>query len=379
MPEPSFVQIITHTNEFKDMKYYGIFHAPHTGNSNQCKRILKLLLTAMRIFTITIFVICFTTFMLSAKDSRGQHIEDVYISLTVKNASLEKVIRKIEKQSPFRFVMDAALAKSISDISYDEKAKSVKEILNIILVPYHLNFEQDGKNIIVSRPQEPNNGIAISGDNENSAIEKKPIKGKVVNEKDEPLAGVTVQEKSTSNAVTTDDRGNFSIMVNDNNAVLVFTYIGMSPFEMSPGTQQSLSVQLKAEQSTLGDVVVVGYGTQKRKDITGSVSTVNADAYKDQPVLNVSSALQGRVAGVSVTNSSGAPGGQVRIRIRGANSITASNEPLYVVDGIALGSLGLQDININDIQSMEILKDASATAIYGSRGANGVVLITTKS
>jgi TonB-linked SusC/RagA family outer membrane protein len=124
--------------------------------------------------------------------------------------------------------------------------------------------------------------------------------------------------------------------------------------------------------------VVVGYGTQSRNALTGSVSTLNANAYKDQPVVNVSSALQGRVAGVSITNSSGAPGGDVKVRIRGSNSINGYNDPLIVVDGVALGSMGLPDLNVNDIESMDILKDASATAIYGSRGANGVVIITTR-
>jgi TonB-linked SusC/RagA family outer membrane protein len=138
-------------------------------------------------------------------------------------------------------------------------------------------------------------------------------------------------------------------------------------------------VQLQAAAQNLTDVVVIGYGTQRKTNITGSIATVPASAYKDQPVVNVSSALQGRAAGVSVNSASGAPGGVTKIRIRGANSINSSNDPLFVVDGVALGSISFQDINVNDIESMEVLKDASATAIYGSRGANGVIIITTKS
>ncbi len=161
-------------------------------------------------------------------------------------------------------------------------------------------------------------------------------------------------------------------------ARLIFRYVGFNEREVAVNGQAIVNVAMTRDVRNLGDVVVVGYGTQKRKDLTGSIATLGAAAYKDQPVVNVTSALQGRVAGVAITNNSGAPGGEVKIRIRGANSVNASNNPLFVVDGIALTSIDLRDINVNDIESMEVLKDASATAVYGSRGANGVVIITTR-
>lgn len=210
-----------------------------------------------------------------------------------------------------------------------------------------------------------------------TAFAQQMVSGKVTNE-GVTLSGVVVRIKGGSLATQTDKDGNFSINT-PANAILLFNYIGLKPQEVAVNNQKFLTVALEENVNTLEAVAVVGYGTQKRKDLTGSISTLKADTYKDQPVINASSALQGRVAGVSVTQSSGAPGGQAKIRIRGANSVSGSNEPLYIVDGLALGSIGIQDINVNDIESMDVLKDASATAVYGSRGANGVVIITTKS
>jgi TonB-linked SusC/RagA family outer membrane protein len=203
------------------------------------------------------------------------------------------------------------------------------------------------------------------------------VSGKVFSA-DSALAGVSVQVKGSSQATQTSKDGSFRINV-PANAVLLFSYVGLAPKEVPLGNQTNIQVQMESLGQGLQDVVVVGYGTQKKTNLTGSITTISAAAYKDQPVVSVSSALQGRASGVAVSSASGAPGGVVKIRIRGTNSINSSNDPLFVVDGVALGSTSFQDINVNDIESMEILKDASATAIYGSRGANGVILITTKS
>lgn len=206
---------------------------------------------------------------------------------------------------------------------------------------------------------------------------QQPVSGRV-SAGDAALPGVIVYIKGTSVNTQTDNNGRFSINA-PKGASLTFNLMGYLSKEVPVNNLSTINVELEPTTQGLGEVVVVGYGTQKRKDLTGAISSLNASAYKDQPVLNASTALQGRVAGVSVANSSGAPGGAVKIRIRGANSINASNDPLYVIDGVALSSIGIQDINVNDIASMEVLKDASATAIYGSRGANGVIIITTKS
>ncbi|MFT4154219.1 SusC/RagA family TonB-linked outer membrane protein [Parafilimonas sp.] len=211
------------------------------------------------------------------------------------------------------------------------------------------------------------------------AYAQQTVSGKVTADSSgAPLDGVTVSVKDGKTATQTTKDGSFRLNASPN-ATLIFSYVGYNSREVAVNGQSFLNVQLQAMAQNLQDVVVIGYGTQRKSNVTGSIASISSSAYKDQPVVNVSSALQGRASGVSVSSASGAPGGVVKIRIRGANSINSSNDPLFVVDGVALGSISFQDINVNDIESMEVLKDASATAIYGSRGANGVVIITTKS
>lgn len=193
----------------------------------------------------------------------------------------------------------------------------------------------------------------------------------------QPLPGATVILKGTSQGTSTDFDGNFTIDANAQ-SVLVISYIGYSTKEVLVGNQTQINVAL-TQDNTLDEVVVIGYGTQRKSDLTGSVSSVSAEDITAVPVSRVDQALQGRAAGVQVTQTSGAPGAGTSIRIRGGNSITGSNEPLWVIDGIVVGTnFDLNNINANDIKSIEILKDASSIAIYGSRGANGVVLVTTK-
>lgn len=191
----------------------------------------------------------------------------------------------------------------------------------------------------------------------------------------EPLMGVNVVEKGTTNGTITDLDGKYTLNVGSN-AVLQFSYIGYVSSDIAVNGQRTVNVTMKEDSQNLDEVVVVGYGTVRKADLAGSVSVLDNKAFKDQPIKQVSDALQGRVSGVQV-QSSGVPGGTVKIRVRGSGSINRSNDPLYVIDGIVRES-GLTGLNPDDIQSMQILKDASSTAIYGSRGASGVVLITTK-
>ncbi|MFH4966882.1 TonB-dependent receptor [Gaetbulibacter sp. M240] len=201
------------------------------------------------------------------------------------------------------------------------------------------------------------------------------VSGTVTSASDgQPIPGVNVIIKGTARGTATDFDGNFKIDALSND-ILVFSFLGYLTQEFTVGNQEVLNVSLEEDAAKLDEVVVVGYGTAKRSDLTGALTSVTAKDFEDQPLNQVSQALQGRAAGVQVTQTSGVPGGSFKIRIRGANSITGSNEPLYVVDG---QFVDISTVNVNDIQSMEVLKDASATAIYGTRGANGVVLITTK-
>lgn len=201
--------------------------------------------------------------------------------------------------------------------------------------------------------------------------------GKVINEKDgTPLQGVSVTVKGTTTGTSTDAGGNFSIQVPNEQSVLVFSYTGFNAKEVNANASEISNVTLAETQNALNEVVVIGYGTAKKSDLTGSVATVKSDRLLDRPSQDISQALQGRVAGVDVSVNTSAPGEPAKIRIRGITSINSSLDPLYVVDGV-IGVAGTI-LNPNDIASIEVLKDASATAIYGARGANGVVLITTK-
>ncbi|HLU93201.1 MAG TPA: TonB-dependent receptor [Membranihabitans sp.] len=204
------------------------------------------------------------------------------------------------------------------------------------------------------------------------------ISGTVMDNEGNPLIGVNIRVKGTDFGTATDADGAFYLEDVDEEAILVFSYIGYQTKEVSVAGNTSLTVTLLSDSQLLDEVVVVGYGTQTKRDLTGSVAQISNKELESVPVYNVGEALQGRASGVSIVNNSGAPGSRVQVRIRGGNSMIGSNDPLYVVDGFPLVG-GLNFINPADIETIDVLKDASATAIYGARGANGVVMITTKS
>lgn len=204
-----------------------------------------------------------------------------------------------------------------------------------------------------------------------------PISGTVTDVSGNPLPGVTVAIENSSSGTTTDAQGRFQLQNVPDHAVLVFSYIGYESQKISIEGQTVIQVKLQISKTSLDQVVVVGYGTVQKKDLTGAVSSISGDAFKDIPVQRVDQMLQGRAPGVQVTSENGSPGAGTTIRIRGSRSINASNEPLYVIDGI-VDAGDLNTINPADILSIDVLKDASAAAIYGSRASNGVIIITTK-
>jgi len=203
------------------------------------------------------------------------------------------------------------------------------------------------------------------------------VTGTVFDAMNEPLIGVNVQVKGTMIGVVTDIDGKYSLAVPNNQSILVFSYVGYLNQEFTVDNQRIINVQLREDTQRLEEVVVIGYGVMKKSDLTGSVSNIKTDRLLDKPAVNVGMALSGKVAGVEIFENGGDPDGKIRIRIRGNNSINSSNDPLFVVDGI-IGSNNTHLLNPNEIESLEVLKDASATAIYGARGANGVIMITTK-
>lgn len=202
------------------------------------------------------------------------------------------------------------------------------------------------------------------------------VKGTITDEAGESLIGATVRVLGTNSGTVSDIDGNYTIEVVDENSVLVFSYTGYATTEVPVGNRTTINPSLPASGELLAEVVVVGYGTQRREAVTGSVASIGGKELRDVPATNITQALQGRLAGVDISQTSSKPGASSQIRIRGTRSLSASNDPLIVLDGIPFAG-SLADINPGDIKSLDILKDASATAIYGSRGANGVILIST--
>lgn len=245
------------------------------------------------------------------------------------------------------------------------KSKWFLSVLFMFLLPSHL-FSQ-----AASMPKEQPTEIQEAGGDDN-----RTIKGIIYDEQGETIIGASVLIKGEETGTTSDMDGKFSLEA-PQGATLVISYIGYHPQEIKVRKRGTLNIILKEDNQLLEEVVVVGYGTVKKSDLTGSVSGVSTRQFRNQPVKRVENILQGRTPGVEVTATSGVPGAGMKVRVRGTTSINKSSDPLYVIDGI-ISSSGLDGLNPSDIQSMEVLKDASSTAIYGSRGSNGVILITTK-
>lgn len=254
------------------------------------------------------------------------------------------------------------------------KSKRLLSILFVFLLPSHLFSQAASMPMEASTEGEP---VTEVQEDETDEGGNRTIKGIIYDEQGETIIGASVLIKGEETTGTTSDMdGKFTLSV-PQGSTLVISYIGYHPQEIKIRKRTALHVILKEDNQLLEEVVVVGYGTVKKSDLTGSVSGVSTRQFKNQPVKRVENILQGRTPGVEVTTTSGVPGAGMKVRVRGTTSINKSSDPLYVIDGI-ISSSGLDGINPSDIQSMEVLKDASSTAIYGSRGSNGVILITTK-
>jgi TonB-dependent SusC/RagA subfamily outer membrane receptor len=255
--------------------------------------------------------------------------------------------------------------------------QSVENMLEELLKPIGLSYKKIDNIYVIFNEHDKWESKTLQSLEKAAAVAH--VSGKVVSDRGDVLPGVTVVVKGTTFGTTTGTDGRFTLAIPDDqaNPILVFSYIGFANREVPLNNQTVVNVSLEAESKTLNEVMVVGYGTQKRSDITGTVASLPKERLEMSPNLNVAQAIQGAVAGVTVRTSSAGAQPDQSILVRGRNSITANNDPLIIVDGIPYGGR-LNDINPNDVGSIEILKDASAAAIYGSRGSNGVILITTK-
>lgn len=329
------------------------------------------------------------------------------ITSSEKSISLEKVLEIIKKQSGFLVFYNDQDLKYASKVDIHVKNASVEEALTESFAGQPLNYTIINKTIVVQK-KAGNSGL----DKATGPLARpQPVKGKVLNENGEPMAGVTVRVKGHSDRLTVTNTGGAYSIVAENTEILVFSFLGYKTRELVVAEQAVLTISLVPSSSDLDQVVVIGYGTTKRKDLTGSVSSVDVKDVKDVPFASLDQALSGKAAGVQVVPSDGSPGGVAKIRIRGGTSILGGSDPLYIIDGVqvtienryiqsqsevvnpisgndnnngsvsssfARGLNSLGGLNVNDIESIDILKDASSTAIYGSKAANGVVIITTK-
>jgi TonB-linked SusC/RagA family outer membrane protein len=318
---------------------------------------------------LTIYLFLVSLFQIQA----STYSQNTKISLELEKVSIEKVLREIESKTEFNFLYkDKQLDyKKIVSVSY--KNATISKILENLFKNTKINSEVLDKQIVLvvnkNKTTTPSKLVAV-------VEQQKTITGTVNDDSGLPLPGASVLVKGSNSGATTDFDGNFSLTVKGSAAILVVSYIGFETKNVTIGNKSTFKISLAPSAATLDEVVVIGYGTSSRKDLTGSVSQVSSKSFEDQPLSRIEDALQGRASGVTVAKTSGAPGAAAKIRIRGANSITGNNDPLVVVDGVIGGDLST--INPNDIASMDILKDASATAVYGSRGSNGVIMITTK-
>lgn len=287
------------------------------------------------------------------------------ITKQFKNVPLKSVLEEVESQLQYSVIYKKDEVNERKQITHNFKEASIEEVLSAIL-DSGLGYSIQGKMIVISQK---------TGSEEVSQKQKK-ITGIVKDKTGEPVIGANVVEKGTTNGTVTDVDGRFSLTVKESSSLLV-SYIGYTEKQVPVGNQTNMNIMLAEDTELIDEVVVIGYGTVKKSDLTGSVGSVAMKKVNQVGITSADRALQGQVAGVQVNARTGQPGESMMIRVRGGNSLAGGNEPLYVIDGMPIEKMS-SDINPEDILSMEVLKDASSTAIYGSRGANGVVLITTK-
>ncbi len=290
---------------------------------------------------------------------------------------MEIIIHEIEALSEFKFLLNRKDVDLNRKVTIKVEKQKIENILFKLFSNTDVAYEILNKQVILRKSKVKVLPSPILGVNEPSNEPTQfQITGTIKDQDGTPLPGANILEKGTTNGTQADFDGNFSMELADNNAILVVSYVGFGTKEIPLNGQTTISVTLEESAVGMDEVVVVGYGTVKKSDLTGSVSIVKEDEIHSLPTNNVLQALSGRAAGVNVQQNTGAPGAPISVRIRGIGSIQGSNEPLYVIDGFPTSDIRI--LNSSEVASIEILKDASATSIYGSRGANGVVLITTK-
>lgn len=312
----------------------------------------------MRISTFLLMVCVFCSYAGNA------HSQNAKVSIRMNNVKLDKILNEIENQTDYLFIYNNQV--DINKItSVKVKNEAVAQVLDRILSGTGINYELEGTHIILTTE-------AIK--DLHAQQQAKTVTGTVTDVSGEPIIGANIRIKGTTTGTITDIDGNFSIEA-EPQSVIEVSYIGYLTQETVINNQKSIRFLLKEDTKTLDEVVVIGYGVQKKADLTGSVANINTEKLNTQSNANIGQALQGKIAGVDIVSQGGAPGSGTRIMVRGIGTLNNAS-PLYIVDGMYMNSI--DHINLNDIASIDVLKDASSAAIYGSRAANGVIIVTTK-
>mgnify|MGYP003671706762 CR=1 FL=1 len=315
------------------------------------------------------------------------------VSIKAERKEIRAILTELESLAKVSFVYSDQLVPVERKVTLAAIDKTLSEVLDELFLPNSISYRIVRNRIVLKWEQRkllmlPPEAILAPDVNPRTIN----IRGKVIDEKRIGLPGVSIVEQGTQNGTTTNTEGEFTIDVVNKEAILIFSFIGYKTQEVKIGNKNFLDIAMEVSESALKEVVVVGYGTQKRQDIVGSISTISGSELNKVPTTSVAEAMQGMASGLFVSNSSGHPGSTPEIKIRGKNSINLSTSPLWIIDGVPLQT-GSQDLTVggvkpvspiamlnpNDIESIEVLKDASATAIYGNRGSNGVIIVTTKS
>lgn len=322
-----------------------------------------------------------SVFLLALLTTAQAHAQSEPVTLNMQGASVKAVFREIEKQTHYTFVFRNNLVSDQSRTTVKCSGKKLSEVLKQMLAPLGLTYTLSNRTITLRKATAPAEKSPAPKQQQPATTQQSKglVTGRVIDTDGEPVTGAVVRIPGTARGTNTDIDGNYSIQAS-NGESLEFSFIGYTTQTVKiKNASAPLDITLATNAKTqMDEVVVIGYGQVKKTDMTGSVTNVKMGDIKDAPVLSVDQALQGRVAGADIMSSTGEPGSNTSIRIRGTRSISASNEPLIVVDGVMDAVHDLNDLNMADIQSISILKDASSTAIYGSRGSNGVIIITTK-
>ncbi len=308
------------------------------------------------------------------------------ITLSKSAAPIREVLKDIEKQTDYRFFYSHAQVNTKARIDVRVNLASIEETLEVIFRAAPIDYKINGRQILLSPKKERIRLPALIAPPKEQILENYPqfkITGLVKTMNQEPLPGVTVMLKGTGSGTITDINGAYELMLSDGSGRLVFSFIGYASQEVPINNQNVINVSLEEDRQALEEIVVIGYGAQKSKDLTGAIGSVDKKTIRDLPVASIDQKMVGQVAGVRIQSVSGIPGGGASIKIRGTGSMGAGNQPLYVIDGMPysadmnFNTNPLSLLNSSDIESITVLKDASSTAIYGSRGANGVILINT--